>query len=179
MTIYVNDLFEHLLDGATDRQKIWLSFWSHIYTQANCQDFLSLHPRDYQFMLGLSEAAYDMNAVGPWGEVDDNPTARRHLGDKIAAEFQWRLENRHNVLWRSRSLADKHKHGKQNRANLPHTPTEITDEKAINTWCYLLGRLTAGNLITGFKWRGNGQWTISDLELEAMGSKPRTYTKNE
>lgn len=177
MTIYVNALFEPLLEGATDRQKLWLAFWSHIYTQANCQDFLNLHPRDYQFMLGLDEAAYDMNALGVWGEEDANPTARRHLGDQIAQEFQWRLENRYNILWRSRSLANKHKLGHKNRAFEPNTPTVITDTRAINTWCYLLGRLKAGNLVTGFKWRETGQWTIDDLQLDAMGSKSRTYNK--
>lgn len=132
-------------------------------------------------MLGLQEAAYDMNAIGNTVKPEDNITAIRHLGPEIAAEFQWRLENRHNILWRSRSLAE-HYHGKNGRrrfAPIPKTPTEITDPKAINMWCYLLGRMRGDTLITGFKWRDMGAWTIDSLVLEEMGSKPRTYNTND
>ena len=169
MKIYVNANFEYLLDGATDRQKIWLAFWSHIYTKHNCSTWMNLHPKDYQFMLGLEECKYEMNAFGSTARPADNPTAIRHLGEAIAAEFAWRNENRHNVLWRSRTLAETNS---KKYAPKPKTETEITDPKAINMWCYLLGRMTADNLITGFRWRDQGLWTINDLVLDEMGQKP-------
>ena len=173
MIIHVNDHFAHLLDDATDRQKIWLAFWSYIYHENKCDTWFNLHPKDYGFMLGLSETNYMMNAICSTSHPVQNPTAKRHLGEAIAAEFEWRVENRHNVLWRSKTLSTKYT-GRLSRAMAPkpRTETEITDPKAINMWCYLLGRLKGGNLATTFNWWQQGFWTISDLELDEMGQKP-------
>lgn len=175
MTIYVNNKLKHLLEGATDRQKIWIGFWSYIYHRNECTTWMNLHQKDYQFMLGLKECLYDINAIGSVEAPQDNPTVIRHLGEALAAEFEWRCENRHNVLWRSRTLARLHDGKGQNSyyAEKPLAETKITDPKAINAWCYLLGRLTAGNLVSNFKWRDMGWWTIDELYLDEMGEKAR------
>lgn len=168
MIIKINPRLAYLLDGATDRQKIWLAFWSYIYHKHDSKTWMNLHPSDYEFILGIDERLYVINSVGnTYSEASCflNAAQRRHMGDEFSKEFQWRFENKQNVLWRSRTLSTYQK----GKSRYPSVPTEITDPKAINCWCYLLGRLEAGNLVTNFKWFDGGGYVIDRMALESMG----------
>jgi len=173
MIIKVHQSFEPLLDDLNDRQKIFLAFFSELHTRVPVFTWINLHPSDFDFILGNSEVLYHINSVGMLTEAAGvNQTARRIMGETLAEEFEWRFENKQNVLWRSKSLQKKHSFGK-GIAWSPTVPTEITDPKAKMLWIYLLGRLKGNTIMSNFRWHESGPFILDREVLEAMGEPNR------
>jgi len=138
MIVKLNKYYKDLIPECNERQIVWLAFWSYMYGLNDPQTWYRLHNKDFEFMLGIDEDLYMLNS----STKDQNITAKRIMGEALANEFEWCMEDKLNVLWRSKSIVEHCKTGKT--ANKPSIEVEITEPHLQNMWMYLLGRLHAG-----------------------------------
>jgi hypothetical protein len=139
MKIKISNVYEYLLaEELTDRQKLWLAFWSHVYANNSPRQWYRLHSRDFEFMLGITEKNYLMVSKSKHYQ---SATPNRLMGP-LAKEFQVGQESKSNLLFFSTTMNKKYRI--RQTANYPSLEVEITDPEVCNTWMYLLGRLHAG-----------------------------------